>query len=379
MKKNLSKLLSLSLALVMAAGLSAGCIVINTPPAEPTEAPASPEAESTEIPAEPTPTPVPATPEPTEEPAGNVNTLYLKPPYVHGMDMVSIETDEKGLYSARYMYSPVNEYIVFLDCLCIEGEIPAEDEMESYIMTALGDEDSEHDMSCYNDSFIWIPKDYPCWSFSYLDGGAEDTCNVDGLVVFADGYAYFAAFNLDADFYDMEEYGINWAVETCSFGSIPETVVEYPSNTQVLQLPEIKGLKADSSDSSPDGIYSYTLSNNMVSFVSFCHPAAAADIPDEITDPENELPGIIASVYQEFTPDCIHDFSTDELDSVITTEGESCRCFRLSYGVDAYGSEEYAESVMVISRDFIYIIQSYSYDENLDEWFSQVYFTEFVG
>lgn len=376
MKKTFIKLISLCLALIMAAGLFAGCKHDDIPddvttqaPAEPTEKPA--ESEPTEAPATPEPTP-----EPTQEPAPAVNTLYLKPPYVPGMDMVSIESAEAGLYTAKYIYSPEEEYSIYLTCFCIEGDMPAENEMESFILNAVGDTDSAHDFSCYESSSMWISSDYTCREFYYLSGGEEDTCCISGLAVFAGGYAYFMVINIDVEYAEAEEQGIGWAIMTCSFDSIPETVVEYPCNTQVLMLPEIDGLSVDGSDPDPNGIYSYTFCNDEVDFVSFCHPAAAANIPDEITDPENELPGIVASVYQEFTPKFIYNFTMSEMDSISTTNGESCRCFRLSFDAAEGGAEAHFEMVMAISSEFVYIINSYSCYENIDEWFSQVHFSE---
>ena len=376
MKKTFTKLISLCLALIMAAGLFAGCKHDDPHPEEPTQAPATPEAEATEKPATPEPTEAPATPEPTEAPAENVNTLYLKPPYVPGMDMVSIGSDEAGLYTAKYIYSPEEEYSIFLTCFCIESDMPAENEMESFILNAVGDTDSAHDFSCNESSPMWISSDYTCREFYYLNGGEEDTCLIDGLAVFAGGYAYFMVINIDVEYAEAEEQGIGWAIMTCSFDSIPETIVEYPCNTQVLMLPEIDGLNMEGSASSPDGIYSYTFYNDEADFVAFCRPAAAANIPDEITDPENELPGIVASVYQEFTPKLMHNFTMSEMDSISTTNGESCRCFRLSFDAAEDGAEAHFEMVMAISSEFVYIINSYFCNENIDEWFSQVHFSE---
>ena len=373
MKKTLTKLLSLCLVLIMAAGLFAGCKRDDIPDDVTTQAPAEP----TEKPDEPDePTEAPATPEPTQEPAPAVNTLYLKPPYVPGMDMVSIESDGTGLYTAHYIYAPEEEYDIYLTCFCIKGDMPAEDGMESYILNAIGDTESGHDFACNEISPLWIPSDYACREFYYLNGGEEDTCNINGLAVFADGYAYFVFININAEYYEAEEQGIDWATVTCSFDSIPEALVEYPCNTQVLMLPEIDGLNMEGSDPDSNGIYSYTFYNDEVSFVAFCRPAAAANIPEEITDPETELPGIVASVYQDFTPKFMYNFSMSEMDSISTTEGESCRLFRLSFDADEYAVEAHFEMVMAISSEFVYVISSDFCYDNTDEWFSQVNFSD---
>ena len=398
MKKSCIKLIAFCLAFVMTAGLSAGCIVINTPPAKPTEVPTTPEEIKTEEPAEPTPTPVPAAPEPTqaptEIPTGSVNTLFLKPPYIQGMDMMNIDTDESGQYIIDYVLSSMYESDVYLTCTCIEsemspGNMPPDDEVGSYILHTLGDEDSAQDMRCYEQTPVWNYPDYPCYWFSYLYGAGEDTCNIDGLVVFSGDFAYFGIFDTDAECYEEDaEYMIIWAKEAFTFSSIPEDIVVYPCNTEFLELPEIKGLKTNVySDFSPstDGIYNiaYTLPDGIKSLISFCRPAAAADVPQDITDPENEFPAIIAALYQDFTPDRIQSIDVDEMDGIYTSQGESCRRFRLSYDVDAYGCMEHYESVMVISSEFVYVIHLVQYDEQyddrLDEWFSQVHFAEPVG
>ena len=391
MRKSCIKLIAFCLAFVMTAGLSVGCIVINTPPASPTEAPASPEAEATEKPTELTPAPVPVTPEPTqaptEIPSGPVNTLYLKPPYVHGMDMMSVETDELGKYTVYYVFSPSGEYDVYLTCACIESEMspenmPSDDEVQSYILNTLGAEDNAQVIYCYDHSPVWNYPDYPCYWFSYLCDAEEGAYNVDGLVIFSDDFTYFGIFEIEAEYYSWEADGMTWAKEGFTFGSIPEDVVVYPRNTEFLMLPDIRGLELDDycdPEMPTDGIYHFTYNVSNLSLISFCHPAAAADVPQDITDPENEFPAIIAALYQDFTPDRIQDLYVEEMDGIYTSQGESCRRFRLSYDVDAYGSMEHYESVMVISSEFVYVIYSFHYDNRLDGWFSQVHFAEPVG